>query len=124
KLQSLINPGDCVASWIRHTEGLRVAPILIRLHAQSLALVAEHGHFALARFSRATLEGVHSLSFEIPAKFFGVRVGALEDRQSSQQEQSNQISCSIDILEGKVHKLWRVHWNPRPILMSAEQLVG
>jgi hypothetical protein len=61
----LTGPIDHVDCCVWHAEGLRVAPILIRLHGSTFALVAAHGHFALARFSAAPTEVVHNPSFGI-----------------------------------------------------------
>src|SRR5215475_11357247 len=73
KLQSLISSVDRVVCRILHAQRLRVAGILIRVHALKLVLVEEHGYFALARFSVAPPEVVYSPSFVIPSKFFCAR---------------------------------------------------
>jgi hypothetical protein len=70
KLRSVTSPVDRVDCRVRRAEGLRVASILIRLHGSKFALVAAHGHFALARFSAAPAEVVHNPSFGIRQKLF------------------------------------------------------
>jgi hypothetical protein len=68
--------------------------------------VAEHGHFALARFSAATAEVVHNPSFEIGSKFFSV-CAWVHSKTANQlrQESSKSKCCSVGILETRIHTL-------------------
>jgi len=66
--------------------------------------MAEHGYFALARFSRATLEGVRDPPFERQTtKPLGVL--AVEADQASAKGTMKSKCCCVRILKARIHKL-------------------